>query len=82
MATNASINCSFLHKLLSTVAGGAVGVINNWKSGTLNIRMREKERQGGKTIQNIKNYFQFLVNVLLCEFMNAKSMNAKSMNAL
>ena len=38
--------------------------------------MREKERQGGKTIQNVKNYFQFLVNVLLCEFMNAKSMNA------
>ena len=30
------INCSFLHKLLSTVPGGAAGVISNWKSGTLN----------------------------------------------
>jgi hypothetical protein len=27
VVTNASINCSFLHKLLSTVAGGTVGVI-------------------------------------------------------
>ena len=45
MATNASINCSLLHKLLSTVAGGAVGVISNWKSGTLNIYMDERKRE-------------------------------------
>ena len=37
------INCSLLHKLLSTVAGGVVGVISNWKSGTLNIYGLEKK---------------------------------------
>ena len=38
---------------------------------------RKKRDRGGETIQNIKNYFQFLVNVLLCvEFMNAKNVNA------
>ena len=38
---------------------------------------RKREIEEGETIQNIKNYFQFLVNVLLCvEFMNAKNVNA------
>ena len=36
MATSASTNFTLLHKLLSTVAGGAVEVTSNWKSGTLN----------------------------------------------
>ena len=38
-----------------------------WMREKTQKRHREEE-----TIQNIKNYFQFLVNVLLCvEFMNA-----------
>jgi hypothetical protein len=40
------------------------------------IWMREREMEG-ETIQNIKNYFQFLVNVLLCgEFVNDTNVNA------
>ena len=45
MATIATINCSLVHKLISTVAGDVVIVISNWKSGSLNIGHRDERKR-------------------------------------